>query len=96
MIPTDGNDLHKEVRLHAMNGQDQKHVKKMIAPIVITILVVVYYMIYFCVIISMMKHMAAIVLLGVIPVALAAVMIYVCMQRMDEIRSGEEDDLSEY
>ena len=35
-------------------------------------------------------------LLGVIPLALAAAMIYVCIERIKEIRSGEEDDLGKY
>ncbi len=36
------------------------------------------------------------VLAGIIPVALIGIMLYVCKQRIEEIRSGEEDDLSQY
>ena len=36
------------------------------------------------------------VLLAVIPVILGATMIGVCIQRINEIKGGEEDDLSKY
>lgn len=71
------------------------HKKKMMAPIVITILVVLYYLLYFGLIISLIHGIGAI-LLGVIPLVFGAVMIYVCIQRIKEIRGGEEDDLSQY
>ena len=70
--------------------------KKMIAPIVITILMVAYYIFYFGVLLSVIPLMAVKLLLGIIPVLLTGVMIYVCVQRIHEIRKGEEDDLSQY
>lgn len=69
--------------------------KKMVAPIVITILLGAYYIAYFFLILRLVGQLAAI-LLGVIPLALAGGMVYVCIQRIREIRSGEEDDLSQY
>ncbi len=69
--------------------------RKMIAPIVITVIMVAYYVAYFSVLIALLE-MPWNVLLGIIPVLLAGVMIYVCVQRIQEIRSGEEDDLSQY
>lgn len=69
--------------------------KKMIAPIIITILFVLYFVIYFAVIISEVTGIMKI-LFGVVPLALAAVMIYVCIQRINEIKGGDEDDLSKY
>ena len=74
---------------------DNEHSKKMIAPIVITALVIIYYIIYGTILIHMVPGIAG-ALLGIIPLILAGVMIYVCLQRIDEIRSGEEDDLSKY
>ena len=71
------------------------HEKKMIAPIVITILVVLYYITYFAFIISLVDGIFRI-LLGIIPVVLSAAMIYVCVERIKEIKGGEEDDLSQY
>ena len=69
--------------------------KKMVAPIIITILFLIYFAVYFAVIINEVSGILKI-LFGVIPLALAAVMIYVCIQRIREIKGGEEDDLSKY
>ncbi|MDO4617537.1 MAG: hypothetical protein Q4B03_08795 [Lachnospiraceae bacterium] len=75
--------------------RNDEHRKKMIAPIVITVLLVIYYTVYFGFIIAAIPDKWA-ALLGIIPAALGAVSIYVCIQRINEIRSGEEDDLSKY
>ena len=72
-----------------------KHKKKMIAPIVVTVLVVVYYIFYFGLLIRFFDGILRIAL-GVVPVISIAVMIAVCVQRIKEIRSGEEDDLGKY
>ena len=69
--------------------------KKMVAPIIITIVFVLYLVIYFAVIINTVSGIMKI-LLGVVPLALAAIMIYVCIQRINEIKGGDEDDLSKY
>ena len=71
------------------------HHKKMIAPIVITILVVLYYCVYFGVLIHLIGKLSA-VLLGIIPLVLSGAMIYVCVERIKEIKGGEEDDISKY
>jgi len=71
------------------------HKRKMVAPIIVTFIFILYYILYFAIIISAFKGIARIAF-GVIPVAMAAVMIYVCFQRIDEIKGGEEDDLSKY
>jgi hypothetical protein len=71
------------------------HKKKMVAPILISILIVLYYVVYFGLIISYLDGIWKI-LLGIIPLALSGVMIYVCIQRINEIKGGEEDDLSKY
>jgi hypothetical protein len=73
----------------------KKHERKMAAPIGITVLIVAYYAVFFGVLMRVTGGLAR-VLLGIVPLALAAVMIYVCVQRIQEIRSGEEDDLSKY
>lgn len=70
--------------------------KKMIAPIIITIFFIAYFIFYFAVIITMFPSIAMKLLFGMIPLALAGVLIYVCIQRINEIRSEEEDDLSQY
>lgn len=72
-----------------------QHQKKMIAPIVVTVLVILYYLIYFFAMITVLPGIWK-VLLGIIPIIFVAVMIYVCVQRINEIKGGEEDDLSKY
>lgn len=72
-----------------------RHQKKMIAPIVVTVIVILYYIAYFTFLISVLGGVWSI-LLGIIPLVIAVVMIYVCVQRIREIKGGEEDDLSKY
>ena len=75
----------------------RKHTRKLVAPIVITALVVAYYVGFF-VLLSTTTGLATgwVIVGGVVPLCLAAAMIYVLIQRIKEIRSGEEDDLSQY
>ena len=75
-----------------MNG----HKRKMTAPIVITVLVIVYFFVYFGLLIHFVEIGWLKVLLWVVPALLGAVMIGVCIQRIREIKGGEEDDLSQY
>ena len=67
----------------------------MIAPIVITAIMVVYYAVYFGFLISLLSGIIK-YLLGIIPAAMAAVTVGVCVERIKEIKKGEEDDLSKY
>ena len=69
--------------------------KKLIAPIVVTILIVLYYVIYFGFLISLLEGVLKYAL-GVIPLAFSLVMVKVCIERINEIKKGEEDDLSKY
>ena len=71
------------------------HQKKMIAPIVVTILLILYYIVYFGFLLSLI-HGAWKFLLGIVPLGFAALMIKVCIERIKEIRKGEEDDISQY
>ncbi len=73
------------------------HGKKMIAPIVVTILVLLYYIgmaALFVLVDGIPLQMKALML--VIPVLLGAVMVGVLVSRIKEIEGGEEDDLSKY
>ena len=72
------------------------HGRKMIAPILITVLVVIYEFVYFGVLISLVKNTALKLLLFLVPAVLAAAMIGVLVQRIKEIKGGEEDDLGQY
>lgn len=73
----------------------KKYCKKIIPSIIITVLFVLYYIIYFGVLIVLLDKFWKYIL-GVIPLILAVLMIAVCLERIKEIRSGEEDDLSKY
>ncbi len=71
------------------------HRKKMIAPIVISVIMVLYYVVYFGFLITLLDGIWKYVL-GIIPFVLSVVMVKVCIERINEIKKGEEDDLSKY
>ncbi|MBR5288032.1 MAG: hypothetical protein IKU34_05495 [Clostridia bacterium] len=71
------------------------HQRKMIAPVIVSLLMILYYILYFGLLITMLDGIWKYAL-GVIPLVLSIVMIKVCMERIDEIKKGEEDDLSQY
>ncbi|MBQ9983713.1 MAG: hypothetical protein IJP29_03910 [Lachnospiraceae bacterium] len=75
-----------------MNQKNQK----IIVPIIVAILLILYYVLYFAILIAMLPGILIKILFVIVPLALAGVTIYVCVQRIQEIRSGEEDDLSKY
>lgn len=69
--------------------------KKFIAPIVVTVLMVAYYVVYFGFLIALLPGVWKYAL-GLLPLALSVVMVKVCIERIQEIKKGEEDDLSQY
>ena len=69
--------------------------KKMIAPIVITIIMILYYVIYFGFLITLLDGIWKYVF-GIIPIIFSIVMVKVCIERINEIKKGEEDDISKY
>ena len=73
----------------------KSHKRKMVAPIVVAILMILYFVVYFGFLISLLNGIWKIAL-GVIPLVLSAVMIKVCIERIREIKKGEEDDISQY
>ena len=73
----------------------KEHKKKLIAPILVTIFMILYYVVYFGFLIALIDGVWK-WLLGIIPLALSAVMLKVCIERIKEIKKGEEDDLSKY
>jgi uncharacterized protein (DUF697 family) len=71
--------------------------KKMVAPIVVTAVFVLYYVGFACACVFLdFIPLFAKILGGVIPLLLSGVFIYVLVERIKEIRNGEEDDLSQY
>ena len=73
---------------------DSEHKKKMIAPIVITVLFLAYLIFYLAALITA-SHWSP-VIFAVPLIALGAGMVYALRSRIKEIRSGEEDDLDNY
>ena len=67
----------------------------MIAPIVVTILMALYYVIYFGFLITLVDGIWKYVL-GIFPLIFTGITVKVCMERIHEIKEGEEDDLSKY
>ena len=75
----------------------KEHCSKMIAPIIIAIILIVYYVAIAAAFV-LIPDIAVIVkiLMIIIPLALAGVAFAVTVERVNEIRSGAEDDLSKY
>ena len=77
------------------NESVKSHRRKMVAPIIVTILMILYYVIYFGFLISLLNGILK-YLLGIFPFAFSVLTIMVCIERIKEIKKGEEDDLSKY
>ena len=69
--------------------------KKLIAPILVTVIMIVYYIAYFGFLITLVSGIWKYAL-GIIPLIFSAVMVKVCIERINEIKKGEENDLSKY
>lgn len=76
--------------------RNRLHRRKILPVIIITVILITYFAIYFGVMIAQMQNTVLKWLLGIIPALLGAVMIGLCVQRIKEIKGGEEDDLSQY
>ncbi|MBE6577664.1 MAG: hypothetical protein E7653_05955 [Ruminococcaceae bacterium] len=71
------------------------HRKKMIAPIVVSVIMILYYVVYFGFLITLLPGIWKYAL-GILPLALSVLIVKVCIERINEIRKGEEDDISKY
>ena len=67
----------------------------MIAPIVIAVLFILYYVVYFGFLLAVLDGIWKYAL-GIVPLGLSALIAKVCIERIKEIRKGEEDDISKY
>ena len=65
--------------------------KKMIAPIIVSILTILYFGLIVWLVNGIWKW-----LWGIFPAIFSIIMIKVCLERIREIKEGEEDDLSKY
>jgi hypothetical protein len=73
-----------------------KHIRKIIAPVTITLVLLAYYVVFAVFIVRLDISLWTKLLAAIIPVLLAGVSIFVLTERINEIRSGEEDDLGKY
>ncbi len=71
------------------------HKNKMIAPIIVTAVILLYYIVYFGLLMAVLDGIW-IWLFGGFPILFGVVMVKVCIERIKEIKKGEEDDLSKY
>lgn len=69
--------------------------KKILAPVIVTVIMVLYYALYFGFLMSLVNGFWKYAL-GIFPLIFAAVTIKVCIERIQEIKKGEENDLSQY
>lgn len=73
------------------------HMKKLVAPIIITVLLIIAYILWGVSVALFLEVSIFLKLIWlIIPIILIGVCIYVLIERIIEIRSGEEDDLSKY
>ena len=71
--------------------------KKLVAPIIITIFSLCFMLFSYGLIFAFIPLSFWIkALIGILPLSLGGVSIFVLVERIKEIRSGEEDDLSKY
>ena len=71
------------------------HKKKMVAPIIVSVFVILYYVVYFGLLISLLEGVWKWTF-GLIPLIFSVLIVKVCIDRIKEIKEGEEDDLSKY
>ena len=73
----------------------KQHKKKIAAAIACAACVILYFIVYFGFLITLPIGFWRYVL-GILPIGFIAIMIAVCIERIKEIKKGEEDDLSQY
>ena len=80
-----------------MENRKIQHRKKMAAPVIIAVLLILWYigMAIACFCVPEIPFIFKI-LMAIIPAAISGVISFVLAERIKEIRSGEEDDLSKY
>ena len=67
----------------------------MIAPILVTAIMIAYFIVYFLLLVSMLDGVMKYIF-GIVPLVISAVTVAVCIERIKEIKKGEEDDISKY
>ncbi len=99
MVPLQGiskSDICSKIRCREEKRPMPSRWKKMIAPIVITVIFLIYLIVYLVFITAAAQEVPVLVLLAIPLIALATAMIMVLKDRIKEIKGGEDDDLSNY
>ena len=73
----------------------KEHKKKIVAPIIVTAIMVAYYVVYFGFLIMLLGGIWKWIF-GIFPIVFSVITIKVCIERINEIKKGEEDDISKY
>jgi len=73
----------------------KSELKRILAPIIISVVIVLYFVVYFGFLITLLDGILKYAL-GIIPLIFSVVMVKVCIDRINEIKKGEEDDISKY
>ena len=73
----------------------RSHRRKMITPIIVSVIMILYFVVYFGFLITLLDGIWKYAFCF-IPLIFSAVMVKVCIERIKEIRKGEEDDISKY
>ena len=73
----------------------KSHKRKMVAPVVVALILILYYVVYFGFLIWLIPNFWKYVL-GIFPLVFSAITVKVCIERINEIKKGEEDDISKY
>jgi len=71
-------------------------IRKISVPVIITVIVILALLAYFLFFVFMGAPLGMKIIFGIVILALIGVAIYVLVERIKEIRSGETDDLSKY
>ncbi|MCR3922771.1 MAG: hypothetical protein NUK65_09690 [Firmicutes bacterium] len=74
----------------------KKKVRKLIAPVIITCLVVTYFSFFLVMTVLQYMELWIKLLAMLFPLGFIGVSVFVLLERIKEVRSGEEDDLSKY
>ena len=72
------------------------HKRKIAGAVGAAAVIIIYYAFFFGVIAMSDESRLMKILLGIVPAVLIFGIIYVCSQRIKEIKGGEEDDLGKY
>jgi heme/copper-type cytochrome/quinol oxidase subunit 1 len=78
------------------NNLVTRHGKKMIAPVIVTLCIIAYYAVLLAALVKFDIPFFIKLAAALVPVVIMILTAAVLIERIKEIRSGEEDDLSQY